>query len=177
MNAISLAVAHLLVPGQAEVVRGEAGDHVVVAVAVDVVGVHLRAAGRANLRLVKRPRRAVERSRRLLEPAVLDQDVAPAVAVDVADAQPVAERLRRVLLRDGVKLPGFERLRPVDRGVAEVAVVRADQLGPLVAHDVQELRRLVRHRVEHLVLGPVLVVACRRRGFRRRRPACRENRR
>ena len=46
-----VAVAELLVPGQAELVRRQAGDHVVVAVAIDVVGVHLGAAGPANVAL------------------------------------------------------------------------------------------------------------------------------
>ena len=46
-----VALAVLLVPREAEAVRGEAGDDVVQAVAVDVVGVHLRAAVAHRLRV------------------------------------------------------------------------------------------------------------------------------
>jgi hypothetical protein len=39
-----VAVFHLLVPGETVIVSGEAGDDIVIAVAIDVVGVHLGAA-------------------------------------------------------------------------------------------------------------------------------------
>ena len=91
----------------------------------------------------------------LLEPAVLHQQVHPAVAVHVADAQPVPERDGGHLLGDRVERPRLERAIGVERGVAEEAVPRADELGPLVAHDVRELRRLVADLVEDLVLRPV----------------------
>ena len=65
-------------PGQPELVRGQAGDHVAIAVAVDVVGVHLRAARAGERRLVQLPRAAAERLG-LLEPAVLHDDVDAAV--------------------------------------------------------------------------------------------------
>ena len=56
-----------------------------------------------------------------------------------------------------MKLPRRKRLAFVDRGVAEVAVVRADQLGPVVTDEIEELWRLVADRVEHLVSRPMLV--------------------
>ena len=63
-------LADLLVPGEAEVVGGQAGDDVVVAVAVHVVGVHLGAAvGVGELGLVERPGGVLGVGLRLLEPA------------------------------------------------------------------------------------------------------------
>ena len=161
----------LLVPGEAEVVGREAGDDVVDAVAVDVVGVHLRAAvGRGERRFVKLPANRVRLLLRLLEPTRRDEDVLQAVAVDVADAEAVAERLRGGHLRDAVERPRLEALLRLERGEAELAVRGADEFGLRVADEIHELRRLVADRLQHLVLLPRLVEVAGFRDSRRRKP-------
>ena len=73
----------------------------------------------------------------LLEPAVLHQQVHPAVAIHVAHAQPVPERDRGHLARRSHGTASLERPIGLERGIAEEAVPRADELGPRVPHDVR----------------------------------------
>ena len=107
-----------------------ARDHVGAAVTVDVVRFHVgTAAGRVGepeRTQMKRPDRVLGDIGRLLEPAVLRQQVGAAVAVHVACT--VAVRIAKILLvvlgrlrRDGAK-PGLrERLFPVDLGEPQLA--------------------------------------------------------
>ena len=95
---------------------------------------------------------------RLLEPAGRDDDVGQAVAVDVADAQAVAERLGGGHHGDRVKCPRLEALLRFERGKAELAIRTADEFGLLVADEIDELRRLIADRLQNLVLLPRLVV-------------------
>ena len=67
-DAVPLCL-HLLEPCQAKLMRGEACDYVVVAIAVHVVRKHLRAAARGERKLARLPRLLARR--RLLKPAVL----------------------------------------------------------------------------------------------------------
>ncbi len=156
-----VAIAKLFVPGEAEVVSREAGDHVVIAVAIDVVSIHLGPARPGEANLVQRPERIARQVRRLLEPAVLRDQIDPPVAVDIADPQAMAKRHRGDLFRERVKRPLGKGLVWIGRCIAEETFPRADQLRLLVAHEVHPLRRLVRDRVEHLVLGPGFIVPCR----------------
>src|SRR5262245_38498733 len=101
--------------------RREAGDDVVQAVAVHVVGKHLRAASGREWHLVLLPNWITGEGRRLFPPAVLLHDVELAVAIHVTVAVAVVEPVPfagRGNLVEG-PLPG--RLRPVWFGVAEIA--------------------------------------------------------
>ena len=153
-NRIVGALAVLLVPRQAEPVRGEAGDDVVEAVAVHVVGVHLRAAGAQRL-LVKRPDRIARERRGLFPPAVLLQQVGAAVAVHVAHAHAVREVAVFVVRRNRMERPRLRRIAPIRRGVAVLAFGDADQLRLAVAGEVGERRRLVVGLLEDLVPHPM----------------------
>ena len=155
-NLISLAFAILLVPRQAEAVRGERGDHVVEAVAVHVVGVHLRAAAAHRL-LVKRPDRIARERGGLFPPAVLLEQVLPAVAVHVAHAHAVREVAVFVVRRNRMERPRLRRVVPVRLGVAVLPLGDADQLRLPVAGEVGERRRFVVGQVEDLVPRPVAV--------------------
>src|SRR6185295_10609836 len=115
------------------------GNDVVIAVAINVVGVHLGAAGRRELYRVKLPARAAFERLRLLKPAVLREHVQSAVTVDVTHAQPMTKRIGRVLFRDGCELPRFQRLGRVPGGVTKETMVAANQLRLLVPHDIDEL--------------------------------------
>ena len=151
-----------------------ARDHVGAAVAVDVGHEHLRPAPRG--RRPERPgmegpelRRGVGR---LLEPAVLREEIHPAVAIQVAGS--VAVRVAEILLvvlrrpgRDRMKPRLRDRLGPVDRGEPEPAASLAlalrlhpiarvhEQFRPAVAGHVDEAGRFAVGHVEDGVLGPV----------------------
>ena len=119
--------ADLLVPGEAEVVCGQACDDVVVTVAVHVVGVHFSAAvGVGERGGVERPGDFERFVGGLFEPAVGRDDVHAAVAADVAGTQAVAEAVGRCLIGNLVKWPGFKRPLPVDRYKPESAALRAE---------------------------------------------------
>ena len=149
----------LLEPRQSEVVRSEARDDVAVSVAIDIVGVHLGSAPGGEGHLVMGPGRIAGHFGGLLEPAAFHQDVRPSVAVEVADPEAMAEAGGCRLRGDLVEGPLLERRTPVDGCVAEVTVPRADQLGLVVSDQIDEVRRLVGHPVEHFVLHPWLFEA------------------
>ena len=153
----------LLVPGQPEAVRAQGGDDVGQAVAVDIVGEHLRrTVGRRRLldggeRIrMKFPCRVSGQGGRLLVPAILDQDVVATVAVDIAKAQTMRELL--ILLfhgRNPVKNPLLRRMRPIRRrGVADVVAHEADQLRLAVAQKVAEAGRFVIRGINHSMPRP-----------------------
>src|SRR5690349_1996409 len=103
------AVSILLVPSQSKVVRCQAGDNIIVPIAVDVVGIHLCAAvSRGECGLVRGPASCVRTRLGLLEPASRMQDIETTIAVDVPNSQPVAKLRRGNLVRDFVKLPSCE---------------------------------------------------------------------
>ena len=149
------ASAHLLEPGEPVAVRVVAGDHVVVAIAVDVEHQHLRAAVAGERDRVGLPGRVTVQRRRLPPPAVLPEHVVLAVAVDVTHAEPMREAPTDA--RDRQRMPGPRLLgrAPVDHRVAEPILVLAHQLGPAVADEIRKVGRLVVDALEHHVLWPV----------------------
>ena len=86
------AVFDLFKPRQPKRVSGQAGDDVVVAVAIDVVSEHVRSARPGELVFVKRPQRIAIERLRLLVPTALPNHISAAVAVDVADSQAMSKR-------------------------------------------------------------------------------------
>ena len=155
-----VALLELLIPGEAVAVRRERGDDVVQPVAVHIVGEHLRAARREE-GLVELPHRVANERRGLLEPAAATEQVHAPVAVHIADAEAVGEFAPLAVLADGREDPLRCDVLPVGFGVAEVALVVADNLRLPVAIKVRERRRLVVHLVEDLMPRPVLLLALR----------------
>ena len=88
-----VSVTNLFVPGQTVVMRVEAGDDIVVAVTVHVVGEHIRTARPREFDGMKLP--DPPQRNWLLIPAVADDHVRATIAVDVTYAQAVPESLRR----------------------------------------------------------------------------------
>src|SRR5437773_10833170 len=81
-------VDDLFEPGEAVAVRGEGGDDVVLAVTVDVVGVHMRAAMTGSERkLMLFPNGVSSEGVWLFPPAIFFDQVEFAVAVHVANAR------------------------------------------------------------------------------------------
>ena len=119
---------------------GERRDDVVVAIAIDVVGIHLGTATTCEHVGSEFPQRISLDRFRLSEPAVLRDDVLLTIAVDVADSQSVAESCGGDFFGNGVERPFAERFLPVDGDVAEFAVAGADEFGFFVPDDVEELR-------------------------------------
>ena len=138
-----------------------AGDDVAVAVAVDVEHQQLRAARLTELDRVVLPLRVAGQAGWLLPPAVLPQHVGSAVAVDIADAEPMREAGADARGRQRVPLPALLRVLPVDGRVAEAILELADQFGSAVAVQVREGRRFVVDAVEHDVGGPAPLFAAR----------------
>ena len=147
------ALRRLLMPGEPVFMSSEAGDDIIVAVAIHIVGEHLRAAAGCERGLVQRPV-ALREVLRLLEPAVLHQHVEPAVAIHIAHAQSVAEFLRRDAVGDVVEVPRFQCIRGIDLRIAKVAVTRAHELRWIIADEIHEVRRLIRDPVKDLMLRP-----------------------
>ena len=86
--------------------RRERGDHVIVAVAIDVGDEHLRAAVLlAEGERVLLPHGIAGERLRLAPPAVLEQHVRAPVAVDVADAETVREALEAEVLAQRMERP------------------------------------------------------------------------
>ena len=151
---VALGVANLLVPNQAVPVAVPCGDDVAQPVAVDVVDEHLGGLV-GEVEGMPAPRLARLGMGRLLPPAAALDDVDSAVAVDVAAAQSVRETLIIISMgRDGMKGPGPIGLGGVVSGVAQAARFVVDQLGPAVAVDVGQHRRLVAHVFQGQVFLP-----------------------
>ena len=150
----------LLIPSEAVAVRRERGDDVVQPVAVHIVGEHLRAA-RGEEGFVKLPHRVANERRGLLEPAAATEQVHAPIPIHIPDAQAVGELAPLAILADGREDPLGGDVLPVGFGVAEVALVVADNLRLPVAIKVRERRRLVVHLVEDLMPRPVLLLALR----------------
>ena len=84
-----VGVFFMLKPGQTVGVGRLARDDVVVAVPVDVINEHLRAAGFGERHLMECPELCLGIRGRLLIPAILLQNVLAAVAVHIAHAHSV----------------------------------------------------------------------------------------
>ena len=158
---------HLLEPRKAKLVRGEAGDDVVVAVAVHVVGEHLRAAACGEGKLARPPRLLV--GGRLLEPAALVDDVSPPIAIHVTHTQAVPKPLRGDRAGHRVECPFAKRVFPVDRHVTKLPAPGTNQFRPSVADEIAQRRRLVAHPVKNLVPLPMPRLALRVFKHQRRR--------
>ena len=155
--ALHAAVVRVLEPREAVAVRCETGDHISLAVAIHIEGVHLRAA--AKLRPMESPRRRAIPFRRLFPPAPRFENVHAPVAIHIAIADAVRELLVRPLRRDRAKLPRLARLAPVRLRIAEETAVHAEQLGLSVARDVHKHRRFIVRRSEDRAPLPRLVLA------------------
>ena len=119
---------------------GEARDHVIEPVAIDVADVHLGAPRAGEGEGVEGPQRLALERRRLLPPAVLLEDVDLAVAIDITNAHAVREPATGHFPRDPVEHPGLRRILLADRGIPEEPTHRADDLRRAVAVDVGEGR-------------------------------------
>src|SRR5687768_5654614 len=117
-----IAVPDLLVPDQTKLVRLQAGDDIIVAVAVNVVSEHVRSAESRERVGMKLPLRVAVERFRLLIPAILHQDVEPLVAVHVADTQSMTKRLGRGWLGNSVKRPRLQRILPINCGISPIPV-------------------------------------------------------
>src|SRR2546427_3698660 len=148
----------LLEPGQAVVVRGEARDDVVQAVAVHVIHYHLCAAGAEGERM-SNPNGIAGQGRRLFPPAAFLQDVDAAIAIRVARAQAVSEPLPVSFGRDRVEGPGRGGMSPVALSITDVAARTAQYLRLTVAGQVDETGRLVIEHIKNNVTLPVSFTA------------------
>ena len=149
-----ISVLQLLKPSQAKRVGGQTGDHIVVAVAVNVVGEHVGPAKSGELELVECPQRIALDRFRLLVPATLRDDIVPAIAVDITHSQSMPEGILAHFGRDGMPRPRVCGLH-VKRRVAKLATVIADQLGLSVSDQLYELWRLVADSIQNLAGLPV----------------------
>jgi hypothetical protein len=156
----AVVAAHLLVPDQPILMAVPDRHDVVEPVAVDVAGMHL-ACGVGELEGVLDPGLAGLRGGGLFPPAFGFQDIHPAVAVDVAQADAVGELVVRALRADGMKGPGLVRLGGIIRGVAQGAARVTHEVRPAVAVDVRHPRRFIVHHLERQVLLPRPLLAGR----------------
>ena len=154
------ALAILLVPRQAEAVRGERGDDVVQAVAVHVVGIHLRAAGAHRLRVKRHTGSPASDAGCSHQPSFSSRSSRPSPFTSPRP-MPCVKLPYLLFGRDGMERPRLRRIAPIRRGVAVLALGDADQLGLAVAGQVGKRRRLVVGLVEDLVPHPVAVLALR----------------
>jgi len=103
------------------------------AVAIHIVGVHLRTAA-AEGRLVERPRRDRRRARRAVShhPSFSMMSMRPSPFTSPTP-MPCVKFAVFVVLRNGVEFPRPRRVAPVGCGVAVLAFGDADQFGFSVA--------------------------------------------
>ena len=142
---------HLLKPGEPEGMAIEAGDHIVVAVAIDIVGMDLRPAV-AELESVFLP----ERGRcagcrfgcRLLPPAFCHEQVSAFVAIDIPHAEAMLILPPLLRLGAGPKRPALAARRPGGTGHPQHAGSVKHQLRAAVAGHIDKVGRLVvNHRM------------------------------
>ena len=105
-----VAVANLFEPCQSVFMSGQAGDHIVVAIAIDIVGKHVGATFWRKAYRMKLPQRFVGILIRLFKPAVLGDHVQSVVAIDIAHSQSMTESWRRYFFRYLMKRPCGKRL-------------------------------------------------------------------
>ena len=151
---------HLLEPRQAVFVGREARDHVVVAVPVDVVDQHLRAAVLAGeAELVVRPLRIASERLGLAKPAVLPEHILASIAVDVAHTQPVHIGTELVVRGERMDGPARGGVRGIALRPREAPAGHEHELASAIADEVDEVRGLVVHRRRELVALPVQIRA------------------
>ena len=106
------AAAHLLEPGEPPAVRIEGGDDVGKAIAIDVAGKHLRAPF-----FVREEKGMGEPGNgfvgRLLPPAVVQDEIEPAIAIHVAHAGAVMELIPMTFGGDRSEVPRCGGGRPI----------------------------------------------------------------
>ena len=146
-------LGNVLVPGEAEAVGSKAGEDVVIAVAIEIIGVHLGTAGAAELEVVFFPGVAGKFGG-LFPPAIFFEDIHAAVAVDVAVAHAVGEFLPAALGGDGGEIPDQGGVIPIGGGVTEIAAGVADDLGFAIAGEVAKGGGFVVSDLEGDVLFP-----------------------
>src|SRR5690606_12383991 len=112
------AIGKLAVPGQSKAMRSKARNDVVASIAVNVVGVHLRAAWSAECHLVLFPARIPSQRWRLLPPSALFENIEPPVFVEVTRSHPVCEASSGSAIRVRMKGPWLFRGVPVGGRVA-----------------------------------------------------------
>ena len=135
---------------------GKARDHVEIAVAVDVIGVHLGAAGAEGVGMLRPGWRGRAGGHRggLFPPSAGHEEIGPAVAVDVADAKAVLILPPGLLLGAGGEGPALGARLLRRGGKPENAAGVEDELRLAVAGDVEEIRGLVVDDRMDEVLGP-----------------------
>ena len=150
----------LLKPGQAILMRCQAGDDVLQSVAVYIVNNHLRSA-RAKGKWMVQPSGITPQRRWLLPPAILLQDIDASIAIDIAATKAVSKALPFSFGCDRMKRPGRFRMFPIRRGVADVASRATEDLWLAIAVDVGESWRFVIEHVENDMPLPVSLAALR----------------
>ena len=80
-------------PHEPIVVSTEAGDDIVVAIAIHVVGKHVGSTGCGELHLVQLPFRIAGYVFRLFEPTVFEDQILTAIVVHIANAEAMTETL------------------------------------------------------------------------------------
>src|SRR5262245_41146922 len=94
--------------------RGQAADHVVVAVSVDIIGKHVRAAVTGGKwKFVLFPDRIPREGLGLLPPTILLDQIFSSVAIHIANAKSVRELVIVVVGRYGMPFPRFRGVVPI----------------------------------------------------------------
>src|SRR5665213_141414 len=153
---LEAAVFLLLEPGQAVAVGFDAGDNVGPAIAVDVIGEHLRAAA-AEVGGVKRPLRVAAQVGGLLVPAVMNHEIVFPVPIYVAEAHAVGESLIVFFGADGVEGPRLSRVGVIGLRVTEPPGGHADQHRLAIAEQVAERGGFIVGDIENFMANPVPV--------------------
>ena len=125
---------NLLKPGQAILVGGKTGNHVIVTIPIHVIGKNLCSAPRGKCELVRLPRLLVRGG--LLKPAVLVQDIGSPISIHITHTHAVAELLRGNGAGHRVEGPFLQGIIPVHCCITKLSAPRADQFRPLIAHEV-----------------------------------------
>src|SRR5689334_19183086 len=94
------------------------------------------------------------RSLGLLEPAVVDYQVEPAVAVDVAHAGAVVKLFPLARLGQRVKRPRLAGFLPIGLEPTPATLPVTDELRPPIAVEIDQCRRLALHAFEGIVFLP-----------------------
>src|SRR5207244_3515015 len=115
----SFGVALLLVPGETPAVAVQAGDHVVEAIAIDVIDRHLRAACAVAERDWMKSPGSRGHDRGLLPPAAILHHIQASVSIDIAYTEPVIRRAH--VFRNDVRSPYRCRVGGIGAGPGDAA--------------------------------------------------------
>ena len=155
---LAIRAGLLLEPDEAVGVRVQRGEDILVAIAVEIVGEHLGTSlGRGERESVSRPRAV---GPRLFPPGRFFQEVGAAVAVDVAEPEPVGEfPPGRIGRGDWGELPRLVRVRPIGRrDESEPPSEGAEDFGFAIAGHIRPDRGFVLDPIEHI--KPLPRLAC-----------------